>query len=365
MKVTLIPKHILDLKPYQAGKPIEDLMREKNISRVSKLASNENPLGPSPQALSQIQKKLPNIRYYPDMYATLLREQLASIYDLKTTNIITSSGSEGVMACLMRSFIQLEDEIITAQGTFIGFSVLSQSVGAQVRFAPRTKDYRYSVENIVKLITDKTKLIYIANPDNPLGTFITRKEFDFLMSHVPQHCIVILDEAYFEFAKHHSEYPDSMDYRYDNVITLRTFSKAYGLAGLRAGYGFAHEDFILQMYKVKLPFEPNSLAQATAVGALADKNHLEKVIKNNITQYEKTFSFLKRMNLSPIPSVANFITFKGGSESESRELYEGLLNRGVILRPLDANGWPGFMRVSLGTSEEMEHFFEAMGELKK
>jgi histidinol-phosphate aminotransferase len=213
---------------------------------------------------------------------------------------------------------------------------------------------------MAKQISDKTKIIYIANPNNPTGTYITRKEFDYLMQYVPSHTLVILDEAYFEFARSTFDYPDSMDYRYDNVITLRTFSKAYGLAGIRIGYGFAHEELIGNLTKVKLPFEPSMVAQRGAIGAIEDYPHLERTLENNRKRYNELWNFLSQKDFNPIPSVTNFITFKTGSAEASEWLYTHLLDLGVIIRPLRTNEMPDFVRISIGTKKEMQHFFEAM-----
>jgi len=238
----LVPDYIADLKIYQAGKPIEELAREKNLKKISKIASNENPLGPSPYAIKEMTYALWDIHRYPDMHAYDLKKALSELYNLKMENIILGNGSEGIMAYIMRAFVQPKDEIVTATSTFIGFEILAKASGAKLIQCERTSDLRYDVDKMIEEINDNTRVVYIANPDNPTGTFISDYEFDRLMEKVPAHCIVILDEAYFEFAKDHEHFPDSMNYRYDNVITLRTFSKAYGICGIRIGYGFAHED---------------------------------------------------------------------------------------------------------------------------
>lgn len=360
MKKQLVPEYIQKLKTYQAGKPIDELARERKITKISKLASNENPLGPSPFAIREMTYGLWDIHRYPDMHAYKLKSALCNMYNLKTENIILGNGSEGIMAYISRAFIQPGDEVLTAEKTFIGFYILARGAGSKLVTVPRTPDHRYDVKAMAKAITDMTKVIYIANPDNPTGTYITKEEFDYLMEHVPDHVIVILDEAYFELAKDTPDYPDSMNYRYDNVITLRTFSKAYGLAGIRVGYGFAHKHFIENLHKVKLPFEPNIAAQAGALGALNDKPHLERTIRNNSKRHQETFQFLNANGFKVISSVTNFLTFKTGSEEASNWLFDKLLDEGVIIRPLKANEWPEFMRVSIGTKEEMQHFFMAM-----
>lgn len=356
----LVPSYIRELKVYQAGKPIDELIREKNLERVSKLASNENPWGPSPLAIREMTKSLWDLHRYPDMHAYKLKKKLAEIYNLKRENIALGNGSEGIIAYIARAFLNEGSEVLTSENTFIGFYIIARSIGAKINLVPQTKDHKYDIEAMAKAITPETKLIYIANPNNPTGTYTTKKEFDYLMEHVSDHTLVILDEAYFEFARSCPDYPDSMDYRYDNVITLRSFSKAYGLGGIRVGYGFGHEDLIANLNKVKLPFEPNSAAQNGAWGALEDQPHLERTVRLTINYREECEEFLKQKGFDPIPSVTNFITFKTGSDEKSDLLYNLLLDEGVIIRPLKANEMPDYVRVSIGTEEEMTHFYQAM-----
>lgn len=356
---TLVPEYVRNLQVYQSGKPIEELTRERGLTRISKLASNENPLGPSPFAIQKMTNALWEVHRYPDMNAYAVKSALAKLYKLKKENIILGNGSEGIMSYIARAFVQPGHEILTSENTFIGFYIIARSVGANLKTVP-LNNYRFDVEALAKNITEKTKVIYICNPNNPTGTYITKSEFDYLMSHVPEHVLVILDEAYFEFAREVEDYPDSMDYRYDNVITLRTFSKAYGLSGIRIGYGFGHEDLIGNLHKVKMPFEPGTIAQMGALGAIYDKPHLRRSVLNNKRHYTELFDFLTKHEFNPIPSVANFIAFKTGSEEASRYLFDKLLDHGVIIRQLKANEMPDFVRVSLGTKREMKHFFSAM-----
>ncbi|RPJ78003.1 MAG: histidinol-phosphate transaminase [Alphaproteobacteria bacterium] len=357
---TLVPEYVRSLQTYQAGKPIDELTRERGLTKISKLASNENPLGPSPFAIQKMTNALWEVHRYPDMNAYAVKSALARLYKLKRENIILGNGSEGIMAYIARAFVQPGHEILTSQNTFIGFYIIARSVGAHLKTVPLTKDYRFDVEALAKNIGPKTKVIYICNPNNPTGTYITKNEFDYLMSHVPQHVLVILDEAYFEFAIETEDYPNSMDYRYDNVITLRTFSKAYGLSGIRIGYGFGHEDLIGNLTKVKLPFEPGLIAQMGALGAIYDKPHLKRTVVNNRRRYVEAFDFLTKHEFNPIKSVANFIAFKTGSEEASRYMFDKLLDHGVIIRQLKANEMPEFVRLSLGTKKEMKHFYDAM-----
>ena len=213
---------------------------------------------------------------------------------------------------------------------------------------------------IQKAITPKTKLIYLANPNNPTGTIIRKKALETFLENCPSDVLVILDEAYFEYAEDHEEYPNSLNYDYQNLITLRTFSKAYGLASLRVGYGIASSEIVTTLTKVKPPFEPNLFGQSAACEALKDQEHLKKGVIENKTEYEKLFKYLNEKQLDPIPSFTNFITFCTKKAENSDWLFEQLLNQGVIIRKLGANNMHDFVRISIGTKEEMNHFYESL-----
>lgn len=354
----LVPQYIKDLKVYKAGKPIEELAREKGLERIVKLASNENPLGAPPKVVETIKKALEKLQFYPDMNSYDLKEKLAKKFNLSHDNIILGNGSEGIISYIMRSFVGPGSKIITSQSTFIGFEILSRSVGAELIQTPLTEEMKFDVNAIVKAVDDNTRVIYIANPNNPTGTYITTSEFEYLIENVPSTTLIILDEAYFEFAKDEPDYPDTMKYRKDNILTLRTFSKSYGMAGLRLGYGFGHHDLISNLHKVKLPFEPSLLAQAAGVVALDCDDHLSKTLENNSRNYSKMFAFLEENNYQPIPSKTNFITFK--AEGFSEKLNHFLLDNGVIIRDLKQNGLPDYLRVSIGRDEECDFFIEKM-----
>src|SRR5262249_35187624 len=255
-RVPLVPPYIESLHPYEAGRTIESVRRQYNLTRIAKLASNENPLGPSPKALEAMSRSLAGLNLYPDG-GLRLRQVLAAEFDLKVENVIAGGGSEGIMSSIIRTFLCDEDEVLTTDAAFVGFQVLARSRGVTYRTVPY-RDWHYDLEALAEQINEHTKIIYLANPNNPTGTIFTRHQFDEFYRHVPERVLIILDEAYFEYAKDNPRYPDSMHYRYDNVITLRTFSKVYGLAGARIGYGFAHEELIRNLLKVKLPFEPST-----------------------------------------------------------------------------------------------------------
>ena len=277
--MTLVPPYIQKLVPYQPGRTADEIRREFGVARVVKLASNENPVGPSPMAIARLQTVLSSAHLYPDG-GYKLRSVLAERYMVKRDNVVVGSGSEAIMSNIIRAFLLDDEEVLTAEGTFIGFYVLARSRGVTLRTVP-LKDYRFDLAAMAEAITAKTKIIYLANPNNPTGTTFSIAEFETFMQRVPERVLVILDEAYFEYAGENPQYPDSMKYRLDNVITLRTFSKCYGLAGLRIGYGFAHEELCNNVRKVKLPFEPSVAAEAAGLGALDDAEFLAQTLEIN------------------------------------------------------------------------------------
>ena len=362
--MSLVPKHIKNLSPYIPGKPISHVKRDLGLQYVIKLASNENPSGPSPLALDAVKNALFDYNRYPDSAAFDLRNMLATRFKVKVENVILGAGSEGIMSTIMRTFLRKRDEIIAVKNSFIGFRVLANASGFKTNWIAMDH-YHYNLASMAKAINNHTKIIYLANPDNPTGTYFNVKKFDAFMSKVPNRVLVLLDEAYFEYAKDVLDYPDSMHYRYDNVITLRTFSKAYGLAGFRIGYGFAHKDIIKNLMKVKLPFEPSTPAQIAAIAALNDQDYLRSSLKLNeegITGMEKSFD---NYGLEYLPSVANFLTLVFKNEKAAKLFCNSMLRRGVILRHLSGFGLPECVRVTTGTKEENSIFFDHISHIIK
>ena len=350
----LVPNYISTLQPYKAGKPISEVQKEFGLKEVIKLASNENPLGVSPLAIEEAKKVLNDINFYPDG-GIKLREILAEKENVKLENVIVGSGSESIMGNIIRTFLCDDEECLTTEFPFIGFRVLVQTRGVKIKYVPY-KNWQYDLEKIANAINEKTKIIYLANPNNPTGTFFTKEEFDNFYKKVPQNILIILDEAYFEYAQNNINYPNSMFYRYDNVITLRTFSKAYGLAGIRIGYGFAHDELIKNLLKVKLPFEPSSIASASGIGALKDIEFLEKTIQLNHEGIKFLTSSLREIKLNVVNSVANFAFLNFDSEKKVNFIFQKLLEKGIIVRPLSGFGLSNCMRVSTGTMEQNEKF---------
>jgi histidinol-phosphate aminotransferase len=288
-----------------------------------------------------------------------LRRVLAEKFDLKTENVIAGSGSEGIMSNIIRTFLCDEDEVLTTEAAFIGFQVLAKSRGVQYRTVPY-RAWQYDLAGLARAINERTKIVYLANPNNPTGTIFSKHEFDDFYRHVPERVLIILDEAYFEYAKDNPRYPDSMHYRYDNVITLRTFSKIYGLAGVRIGYGFAHEDLIRNLLKVKLPFEPSSVAQAAGIGALADREFLHHSLELNARGLKLFSAAFAELGFRVVPSEANFVMLVLGSPEQADQLTHELLMRGIIVRPLRSFGLPHCVRISTGTDDDNQRAVEAM-----
>ena len=347
----LVPSYIEKLKNYVPGKPIEEVQRDLGLEDIDKLASNENPIGPSPKALIEIEKSLKKLHRYPDASGYNLRNKLAKAFNIKMGNVILGAGSEGIMSTIIRTFLMGNDELISASNSFIGFRVLANASGKKVHWVPM-KNYRYDLKSMLNELNNQTKIIYIANPDNPMGTYITKEEFDAFYSDIPERVLIILDEAYFEYAQSKENYPDSMNYRYDNVITLRTFSKAYGLAGLRIGYGFAHDRLINNLMKVKEPFEPSLIAMVAGIAAMGDKDFLHKTLMLNRVGYEFLESNLSKLNIITIPSVTNFITTVWESQKKANYITDALLQKGIIVRNLSPFGWANCIRISIGTEEQ-------------
>ena len=354
----LVPPYIESLRPYEAGRTIESVRKQYGLERVAKLASNENPLGASPKAVEAMTRSLAGLNLYPNGGLDL-RKVLAEEFDLKVENVIAGSGSEGIMSNIIRAFLCDEDEVLTTEAAFIGFQVLARSRGVEYRTVPY-RDWHYDLPALAAQINPRTKIIYLANPNNPTGTIFTRSQFDEFYRHVPERVLIILDEAYFEYAKDNPRYTDSMHYRYDNVITLRTFSKIYGLAGARIGYGFAHEELIRNLLKVKLPFEPSTPAQAAGMAALADKEFLHRSLELNARGLRYLTGSLEELGLTAVHSDANFIMIVLPTGEDAQRIFEELLAQGVVVRPLKAFGLPNCLRISTGTDEDNQLCISAL-----
>ena len=358
----LVPQHIKDLKPYNPGRPIADVMKEFGLKQVIKLASNENPLGVSPHSLQAMMGSFHEINRYPDIASQILRSRLSEIHNIDIDNIITGHGSESILSVLVRAFLHDDEEALTSEGTFVGFYVIVKARGMKLVTVP-LDNYKFDLDAIANKINPKTKIIYLVNPNNPTGTIYTKTEFERFIAKVPKDVLVVLDEAYFEIVEGHPDFPDSMDYRYDNVITLRTFSKAYGLAGIRIGYGFARKELIKNMYKVRLPFEPGIPSQKAGVAALNDHQFLSYYLDLNKNGLEYIYKLYDRLGINYIKSEANFVMSIFDSKETVDRICNSLLEKGVIVRGLVAFGLPHCIRVTVGLKEENEIYAEKLEEV--
>lgn len=352
----LVPKNIEQLKRYIAGKTIAEVKEAYNPEKISKLASNENRLGCSPKVEPAVLEALKEIQDYPDPIARKLRKAIADKNNVKETEVILASGSESLLSMLCRTFFLNKQNAITAEATFVGFFVQAGVRGIHLKKIPMTSDYRFDVKAIVNAIDDQTKMIYLANPNNPTGTYINKKEYEWLMEQVPKEVLVIADEAYYEFAEEVEDYPKALDYNHDNVIVLRTFSKAYGLAGFRVGYGIAKEEIINNLLKTKLTFEPTTLGQAAALAAFNDEDFLKKSVRVVNEGKERLYKFFDEHEVDYKKSISNSVMMILPTEEAAVDFTQKMLEQGVILRRINAFGLPNCVRITVGLEEEMDHF---------
>lgn len=354
----MVPTHILKIKPYVPGKPIEEVKRELGVKKVIKLASNENALGPSPRAIQAIKNYASKIHLYPDGAAYYLREDIASYLGVDSDNIIVGNGSDEIVSIITRIFIQKGDQAIMGDPSFLMYRIDTQLSRGEIVTVP-LKDFSLDVSRILNSLTDKTRLIFISNPNNPTGTILKSKEMQELIQNLPPGTIVISDEAYHEYVDD-SEYPDTLTWVKEgkNIIVLRTFSKIYGLAGLRVGYAIAKKQIISILNKVRPPFNVNSLAQVAARAALKDRDHVIK--SKNLIRREKEFlySCLKELKVPFVPTQANFILIETGENT--KEIILALLKKGIIVRGMEAYNLPNHIRLTVGTREENETFIREL-----
>lgn len=359
---SLFRKELSKLKPYVPGKPIEEVKKEYGIDKVIKLASNENQLGPSPKAVEAIKKELNNINIYPDAGAMELRHELAKKYDLEYDNIVVGNGGEQLLQVIAQTFINPGDEALVAQTTFtiLGNAVLH--MGGNVVKVP-LKDYKHDFEGFVKNINDNTKLIYVCNPNNPLGNIMTKDDVNYLVENVPDDVFIVFDEAYYDFARVNPDYPESLDIlkKKSNVIILRTFSKVTGIAGVRVGFALTSKEIATEMSKVKGTFNVNRLAQVAALGALKDQEHIEKTVELNYKSLRMMEDCFESLGLEYIKSNANFVFVN--VNKNSKIVSEELMKKGIIVRPGYLWNWDNWLRISTGTIDQTEKLVKALKEV--
>ncbi|MEQ9467777.1 MAG: histidinol-phosphate transaminase [Ekhidna sp.] len=357
-----IPDNIAAIKSYQPGKTIPQLQEEYGWDKVAILWNNENTLGYSPKSKEAVIKAYESINYYPDPLSVDLRSHLAKKFNKKQEQIIMGNGSESVLMLAIRALCSGEDEFLTSEGGFVIIYNWARINNVRCVSMPMTENYGFDLEAIKSRINRNTKVIYLANINNPTGTMISGAELESFMQHVPDHILVIVDEAYFEYSEAlHPDFPNSLEMDYPNLLTLRTFSKAYGIAGVRLGFAVGHEKIIASMMKAKLTFEPTALAQAAGIGALNDKEFLKKTIDNNTKGLKYFYKELDRLGISYVPSYGNFVMTVWKNKEEVMRIFDGLMKQGVLVRPL-MPPLEHCIRISVGRPEENEHCIEALEE---
>lgn len=353
-----IPNHILSIDPYSPGKPMEELEREYGIVDSIKLASNENPLGPSPKAITAILAAVEKLNRYPDGSGCRLIEKISEYHSVRPSNIVLGNGSDEIISMLTRTFLQNGDEVILPKPTFLMYDILARGAGATPVYVP-LKSLSIDLKRIEKKITAGSKMIFINNPNNPTGTSVLRKDFENFLSRVPEGVIVVVDEAYIDFARD-KNCLNSIDYLNSgkSLVTLRTFSKAHGLAGLRIGYGIMPDEISELLNRLRQPFNTNSLAQVAAIAALDDKIFLKKTIQLIHEELDYLYDSLNRAGIKYFPTQTNF--FLIDVKKSANEVYERMLKEGVIVRSMASYGFPRYIRVNVGLHDENMRFLATL-----
>ncbi len=353
-----VPDYILSIKPYAPGKPLEELEREYGITDSIKLASNENPLGPSPMAVKAIKNAIGKLNRYPDGSGHDLIEKISEHLGLSPQNIVLGNGSDEIISMLACGLLQPGDETILPHPSFLMYEIMIRSAGATPVFVP-LKSLSIDLEGIKERITSRTRMVFLCNPNNPTGTIVLKKDFENFLKKIPPEVIVVVDEAYIEFVRDQN-CAKSIEYL-DNVrplVTLRTFSKAYGLAGLRIGYGVMPDEIANLLNRIRLPFNINSLAQAGACAALEDDVFLAKVITLIHQGLDFLYDSLDRLGVKYFPTQTNFFLIDVCKNAD--EIYESMLRQGVIVRSMRSYGYPNYIRINAGLHEENVRFIKAL-----
>ncbi len=357
-----VPDYISGLIPYSPGKPVEEVEREYGMEGSFKLASNENPLGPSPKAIRALAEKLDQLHLYPDGDCFYLKRALAGKLSVAPHQLIFGNGSNELIELAVRTFMRPGDEAVMAHQSFIIYRLVVQAAGCCSKVVP-LKNFTHDLEAISRANSSKTRLVFLANPNNPTGTIYRRREWEAFLKGLSPDVLLVVDEAYFEYVAE-PDYPDSLSYHAEgrNILTLRTFSKLYGLAGLRIGYGVGHKEAIDLMQRVRQPFNVNTAAQWAALAALDDEEHVKKSIKANRAGGEYLRRELSRLGLGQVQSHANFILFR---VAKVQEVYTELLKKGVIVRPMAGYDMPDYIRVTIGKNEENIKFINELERIIK
>jgi histidinol-phosphate aminotransferase len=347
--------------PYQPGKPIEEVERELGLTDIIKLASNENPLGPSPKALAAAQQALLKSHLYPDGGCYAIKQALAKFLNVNANQLVLGNGSENTLEIIIKAYLNSDSNAIVSQYAFATIPIQIKAFGAKLITIP-TQQYRHDIQATIQACNNKTKIIFVVNPNNPTGTYTSTNEFNELLNAIPKDVLIVLDEAYSEYIDK-SDYPNSLELlkQHPNLIISRTFSKIYGLAGLRIGYTISSPEIADILNRARLPFNLNLVASAAAIAALEDHHYVAQSIALNNQGREQLKNGLNKLNISFIPSVGNFITIN--AKRDGNEVYQALLHKGVIVRPLTSYGMPTHLRITIGTHEQNERFLQTLREV--
>lgn len=353
------PRDIInEIFPYKPGKPVSEVQRELGLEKVVKLASNENNLGPSPKAIAAMKEALAGVYEYPEGSGYYLVHAIAEKFDLAFDQIVLGNGGNDLIELVVKTFAGPGRNVVSAHPSFIMYKIGAMIMDAEFRGVP-LKDYRFDLPAMADAVDEQTRVVFIANPNNPTGTIVTRAEFDDFLERVPDHVLVVLDEAYFDFVTA-EDYPDALDYVRAGrpVMAMRSFSKNYGLAGLRLGWGAADAELVGAMHRIRQPFNANRLAQVAGVAALEDDEHLARSCELVAAGREQLYHGLDELGVKYVPSEANFVLVD--LEREAAPVFEELLRLGVVVRPMAGWGLPNALRVSVGRPEENDAFLSAL-----
>ncbi len=356
--VALAAEGVRALSPYKPGKPMEELQRELGLSSIVKLASNESPLGPGPAALAAVAECAPGIARYPDGNGFALKQALAAHHGVTPDRLTLGNGSNDVLELITRAFVTPDNEVVFSQHAFAVYPLVTQAVGAKAVVTP-AKNFAHDLDAMAAAVSPKTRLIFVANPNNPTGTWVPEKALASFITSIPETVLVVVDEAYFEYVEEpaYKSFVSRLG-KHRNLIVTRTFSKAFGLAGLRAGYAMSDPQVADVLNRVRQPFNVNAMALAAAEAALGDRGHLEKSIQVNRSGMKKLVTAFDEMGIEHIPSVGNFIAAR--MPKPGAEIFTALLKQGVIVRPIAEYEMPDFIRVTVGTEDENQRFIEAL-----
>ncbi|MBR4532669.1 histidinol-phosphate transaminase [bacterium] len=367
-----VGENIKAISPYKPGKPISEVERELGLTSAIKLASNENPTGISPKVREALINAVSELNYYPDGNAYYLKNAIVEYHktkgeEIKFEEVFVGNGSNEVIDIAIRTLIKGDEEVVLSEQGFVAYELILKAADIKMNLVPQTKDHVVDIDGLIAAVTPKTKMICLINPNNPTGTYYPKAQFEKLLKAVPQEVILVVDEAYFDFADA-PDYPNGFNYRnvHPNMIICRTLSKAFGLSGIRLGYAVSTPEIVDYMNRVREPFNTNLLAQVAGIAAFKDTDYLKNAIKVNKEGKEYLYKEFTRLGIEYLPTQGNFMLFKvGEAQTSGRDCYDYLLHKGVIVRPVANYGFPNWLRLSIGLKEQNETFIKYFEEFLK